>query len=120
MIPEKSINGRQRCDGMPFHFTAVSHAFGHNDGQQYSSTNGRYRQTHLCSSLTVQIYATVDGQYRVGSSCDSDDCSYPIELCKVLLARSRRDLVAPIVIPTSSAISFIEPSDRRRTSKTRR
>jgi hypothetical protein len=35
-----------------FTFTAVSHAFGQNDGQQNSSANGRYRQNHLCFSLT--------------------------------------------------------------------
>ena len=43
-----------------------------------------------------------------------------IELCKAFLARISRDFVAPIVMPTSSAICFIELSDRRRISNTRR
>jgi hypothetical protein len=33
-----------RCNGVPFHFATVSHAFGQNDSQQNSSANDRYRQ----------------------------------------------------------------------------
>jgi hypothetical protein len=45
--------------------------------------------------------------------------SYEIGLRRAALARNNHDLVAPFVMPASSAISFIEPPDRRQVSTPR-